>query len=92
MTAPMQALADPAASGGQYVVVNGQNTQTTASTTGSTTIPFTVPTDGAFTVWGRVVTVDLAAGAHTVTFAYREDGTQLDRVLITSDPTLVPTD
>jgi hypothetical protein len=38
------------------------------------------------------VSYDLAARPHTVTFAYREDGTQLDRVVITSDPTLVPTD
>jgi hypothetical protein len=137
MTAPMQALADTAASAGQYVVVTGQSTQTTASSTGSTTIPFTVSSAGTYKIWGRViaptdkddsywvrvdggswvnwneiplgtswhwddvhdnansntpVTVSLAAGAHTVTFAYREDGTQLDRVLITSDPALVPTD
>jgi polygalacturonase len=36
------------------------------------------------------VLVNLAAGAHTISFAYREDGTKLDRVLITSDLTLMP--
>jgi len=39
-----------------------------------------------------VVLSDLAAGAHTITVAYREDGARLDRVLITNDLTLVPTD
>ena len=38
------------------------------------------------------VTFDLSAGTHTVTFAYQEDGTQLDRILVTNDLTLVPTD
>jgi hypothetical protein len=37
------------------------------------------------------VLVNLAAGAHTITFAYREDGARLDRVLITNDLNLVPT-
>jgi polygalacturonase len=36
------------------------------------------------------VLVNLAAGAHTISFAYREDGTRLDRVLITNDLNLVP--
>jgi polygalacturonase len=39
-----------------------------------------------------VVLPALAAGAHTITFAYREDGARLDRVLITNDLTSVPTD
>ena len=38
------------------------------------------------------VTFSLAAGTHTVTFAYREDGTLLDRVLVTNDLALVPSD
>jgi hypothetical protein len=38
-----------------------------------------------------VVLADLAGGAHTLSVAYREDGTRLDRVLITNDLTLVPT-
>jgi hypothetical protein len=37
------------------------------------------------------VLVNLAAGAHTISFAYREDGARLDRVLITNDLNLVPT-
>ncbi|MEV6848964.1 glycosyl hydrolase family 28 protein [Actinoplanes sp. NPDC051411] len=38
------------------------------------------------------VLAGLTAGAHTISFAYREDGAKLDRVLITDDLTLVPTD
>lgn len=37
------------------------------------------------------VVVNLAAGAHTISYAYREDGALLDRVLITNDLNLVPT-
>ena len=37
------------------------------------------------------MTYSLAAGTHTLTFAYREDGTRLDRVLITNDLAFVPT-
>jgi polygalacturonase len=37
-----------------------------------------------------VVTVDLSVGTHTLTVAYREDGTRLDRVLITNDPSFEP--
>jgi hypothetical protein len=36
------------------------------------------------------VLVDLAAGTHTISVAYREDGTRLDSVLITNDQSLVP--
>jgi hypothetical protein len=36
------------------------------------------------------VPADLTAGAHTISFAYREDGARLDRVLITNDLALVP--
>ncbi|RCG25940.1 carbohydrate-binding protein [Sphaerisporangium album] len=38
-----------------------------------------------------LVTYDLAAGDHTLTFAYREDGARLDRVLVTTDLSLAPT-
>ncbi|MCU7727100.1 glycosyl hydrolase family 28 protein [Actinoplanes sp. KI2] len=38
-----------------------------------------------------VLLPDLAAGAHTITYAYREDGARLDRVLITNDLTSTPT-
>jgi polygalacturonase len=38
------------------------------------------------------VVFSLGAGAHTVTFAYREDGTRLDRILVTNDLALVPSD
>jgi hypothetical protein len=37
-----------------------------------------------------VVLPGLAAGAHSLTFAYREDGARLDRVLITNDLALTP--
>ncbi len=39
---------------------------------------------------GDASTFDLAAGAHTVTFAYREDGARLDRIRITDDLTGTP--
>jgi hypothetical protein len=38
----------------------------------------------------RVVSYTLAAGSHTLTVAYREDGARLDRVLITNDGSFVP--
>jgi len=38
-----------------------------------------------------IVLTGLAAGAHTVAVAYREDGARLDRVLITNDLALTPT-
>jgi len=40
---------------------------------------------------GQLVTFSLAAGTHTLSIAYREDGTRLDRVLVTNDPAFVPT-
>jgi hypothetical protein len=50
-------------------------------------------------VWKRVHipggvprTYDLATGAHTLKFRTREQGTQLDRVVLTNDPNFVPTD
>jgi polygalacturonase len=138
VTAPMQVLADPAASGGHHVAVAaGNNSKTSAPATGSTVIPFSVGTAGTYKLWGRVIApstnddsfwvrvdsgawvdwndiapggswhwanvtddtnsdapvlVDLTAGAHTISVAYREDGAQLDRVLITNDLTLVPAD
>ncbi|MEW1843387.1 glycosyl hydrolase family 28 protein [Nonomuraea angiospora] len=128
VTAPMQTAADQAASGGSYVTVAaGNNSKSSAPSTGWTTIPFTVEHDGTFAVWARViaandgddsfwvrsgtgswtnwnnipigaswhwaklpVTYDLAAGARTITFAYREDGARLDRVAISSDPAFDP--
>jgi hypothetical protein len=39
----------------------------------------------------QVVQFNLTAGTHTLELAYREDGTKLDRVLITNDLALVPT-
>jgi poly(beta-D-mannuronate) lyase len=38
-----------------------------------------------------LVTYNLAAGSHTLQFAYREDGTRLDRLLVTNDLQFVPT-
>ena len=32
-----------------------------------------------------------APGTHTLQFAYREDDLKLDKVVVTSDPALVPT-
>jgi hypothetical protein len=37
-----------------------------------------------------LVTYGLSAGNHTLTIAYREDGARLDKVLITSDASFVP--
>ena len=50
--------------------------------------------------WGRVtndaaadavIVWTLGAGTHTVTFAYREDGARIDRILISNDSAFVPT-
>jgi len=134
VTTPMVLATDPAASAGQYVWVPSGSTQSTPSTTGSTTVNFSLPDAGSYRVWGRVIapadtndsfwvrvdggswiqwnniplgtawhwddvhdaggviTFGLLAGQHTVTFAYRETGTRLDRVLITNVTSLVPTD
>jgi PKD repeat protein len=136
LTAPMQNLADAAASGGRYVTVAaGNNSKTAPPSNGHAALSFSVPTAGNYRVWGRViaandgddsfwvrmdggpwinwneialgtswhwvrvhdsgagnavVTFPLSVGAHTLTFAYREDGTRLDRVLVTNDPAFVP--
>ena len=136
VTAPMQVGADANASGGHYIAVSaGNNSKPAAPSTGSSVIPFTVPSAGTYKLWGSVIAptneddsfwvrvddgawVDwnditaggawhwapvtndangdaavlttLAAGAHTLTVAYREDGARLDRVLITNDLSLVP--
>ena len=37
-----------------------------------------------------VVMFSLSAGTHTLTFAYREDGARLDRVLVTNDLAFTP--
>jgi len=37
-----------------------------------------------------VVSFSLSAGSHTLTFAYREDGARLDRVLVTDDLAFTP--
>ncbi|GAA2324218.1 hypothetical protein GCM10010149_92020 [Nonomuraea roseoviolacea subsp. roseoviolacea] len=130
ITEPMRVWSDPAASGGSYVsVVAGHNSQSTAPSTGWTTLPFDVSDAGTFSVWARViapttsddsfwvrsgtgtwtswnniplgtawhwarlpVTYDLAAGPRSLTFAYREDGTRIDRVAISSDPAFTPAD
>jgi len=137
LTAPMQTLNDPAASGGKGVTVAaGSNSKTDPPANGHLTLPFNVGRAGTFRVWGRVIaptTADdsfwvrmdgggwtnwneialgagwhwdsvhdaangnqamsyaLTAGAHTLTIAYREDGTRLDKVLVTSDLAFVPT-
>lgn len=38
----------------------------------------------------QIVRFDLKKGRHTLEIAYREDGAQLDRFLVTNDPTYVP--
>jgi polygalacturonase len=136
VTAPLQILADSAASAGQYIMVAaGNNSSAAAPTTGQAGLTFTVPASGTFKIWGRVIApantddsfwvrVDggtwinwndivagaawhwapvtndassdavvsyaLGAGTHTLTFAYREDGAKLDRVLITNDLAFTP--
>ncbi|GAA3804361.1 hypothetical protein GCM10022226_25300 [Sphaerisporangium flaviroseum] len=137
VTAPMQRAADSAASGGSYVAVaSGNNSQSSAPSTGHATVTVNVPSAGTYKVMGRVVapadtddsfwvrvdggawvnwndiapggswhwanvtddaasnalaTYNLAAGDHSLTFAYREDGARLDRVLVTTDLALAPT-
>lgn len=34
--------------------------------------------------WGRLVSTSLAAGQHTLTITYRQDGAKLDKILVTS--------
>ena len=34
--------------------------------------------------WGRLTIADLAVGEHTLTISYREDGAQLDKILLTT--------
>jgi poly(beta-D-mannuronate) lyase len=41
--------------------------------------------------WRSVATITLSAGSHTLTVAYREGGSKLDRVLLTNDAAYVPT-
>jgi beta-lactamase regulating signal transducer with metallopeptidase domain len=38
----------------------------------------------------HAIAIDLRAGDNTITFAYREPGARLDRLLITNDPRLTP--
>jgi hypothetical protein len=136
-SAPMQELADGAASGGAYVAVAaGNNSQSLPPSVGHATLAFDAPSAGTYKIWGRViaptdgddsfwvrldggswikwnnialgsawhwdevhnsdsggqvVTFALAAGSHTLSIAYREDGTRLDRLLVTSDLAFVPT-
>ncbi|MFI6175552.1 glycosyl hydrolase family 28 protein [Nonomuraea sp. NPDC051191] len=59
---------------------------------------------GAWTSWNNIppgtawhwvrlpVTYDLAPGRQSITFAYREDGARLDRVVLSSDPAFEPAD
>ncbi|MEV2271277.1 glycosyl hydrolase family 28 protein [Nonomuraea africana] len=71
VTAPMQILLDPAASGGSYVsVAPGNNSQTAAPSTGHATLTFAVPDPGAFKVWARVI----AATSGDDSFWVRSDG------------------
>jgi hypothetical protein len=56
ITAPMQALADAGAAGGHYIAVAaGNNSKTSPPSTGSSAIPFTVPSAGTYKLWGRVI-------------------------------------
>ena len=137
LSAPMQSLVDPNASGGRYVrVAAGNNSNASAPASGHTQVAFDVTVAGSYRVWARViaanpgddsfwvridegpwirwnevalgtawhwdqvhdsdnsdrvVTVPLTAARHTLTVAYREDGTQLDKLLITNDADFVPT-
>lgn len=138
--APMTISADPAASGGQYVVTPNGNGQA-----GSVTLQFTVQTGGSYKIWGRCktpsgtddsffISVDggteflwdvfqgipsgnqwewdevshrgngtgtspeinpvifqLDPGTHTLLIRTREDGTRLDKILITNNLNFVPT-
>lgn len=71
VTAPMQTLQDPAASGGSYVsVAPGSNSKTAAPATGHATLSFAVPRAGTFTVWARVI----AATDGDDSFWVRSDG------------------
>jgi len=40
--------------------------------------------------WNKVANISYTAGAHTLQFRQREDGTQLDQVILTNDLSFVP--
>jgi hypothetical protein len=40
--------------------------------------------------WNKIAEVFVGAGAFNVEFRHREDGTQLDKVILTNDLNLVP--
>lgn len=71
VTAPMRAESDPAASGGSYVTVApGNNSKTSAPSTGHATLTFAVPEQGAYKVYARVI----AANDGDDSFWVRLDG------------------
>jgi hypothetical protein len=59
-------------------------------TSGSSLISeWLVPTSAAWK-WTKIAEVFVAAGAFNVEFRHREDGTQLDKVILSNDPAFVP--
>ncbi|WP_157530691.1 T9SS type A sorting domain-containing protein [Hymenobacter norwichensis] len=115
-----QTVADPTATNGSYLVVNGLNSTAAApGPSGQVTFSFNVdsaatynfvarlncPTanddsywvkidNGAFATinglttsgwqWTRLTSSNLSVGPHTLTIGYREDGAQLDKLLVTT--------
>jgi hypothetical protein len=109
------------------MVTAGNNSQTSAPTSGWSTLTFTAPVAGTYKLWARILTpttsddsywvrtdsgawatwdmpefttwtwsastttYTLTAGTHTLAFAYREDGTKIDKVLLTTNTTYTPT-
>ncbi len=136
ITAPMQIYSNANASGGSYIAVApGNNSTSAAPSTGKASYSFSVPSAGAYKIWGRVltptnaddsfwvrvdggnwinwnnitlftswgwddvhdannantaVTFSLSAGTHSLEVAYREDGTMLDKLLITDNLSYTP--
>ncbi|MEU7899368.1 glycosyl hydrolase family 28 protein [Nonomuraea sp. NPDC049152] len=71
VTAPMRTESDPAASGRSYVTVApGNNSKTSAPSTGHATLTFAVPEQGAYKVYARVI----AANDGDDSFWVRLDG------------------
>ncbi|MFC4015311.1 glycoside hydrolase family 28 protein [Nonomuraea purpurea] len=71
VTAPMRVLQDPVASGGAYVsVASGNDSKSSAPSTGHATLSFDVARPGTFKVWARVI----AATDGDDSFWVRSDG------------------
>jgi len=73
LTAPMAAVADPTASGGQYIATTVSG-QTTPASGGVATCTVTIPFDGLYRTWFRVKGIDSNRDSFFVTWDDAEGG------------------